>query len=105
MLNIHQNVFSVKVLLACSQFFYSKTIYKFKIKLIYNEEKIICTKIELLNFKIILTSAKLDMAGLRLLSNCLIFSDDASVNIQLKTFLLLSNYTELSIREKTNKFW
>ena len=44
-------------------------MYKFKIKLLYNEEKFICTKRELLNFKITLPMAKLDMVSSRLISN------------------------------------
>ena len=47
--------------------------------------------------------AKLDMIGSKLVSNGLIFSDDIPVDIQLVTFLLLSNITELSIGRKTRK--
>ena len=36
-------------------------MYKFKMKLLYNEEEFFCTKIELLNFKITLLLVKLDM--------------------------------------------
>ena len=61
-------------------------MYKFKIKLIYNEEKIFSTKTELLNFKITLPLAKLDMVGSRLVSNDLIFLDDIPVDIQVVTF-------------------
>ena len=68
-------------------------------KLLYNTEEIFCTKTEFLNFKITLPLAKLDMIGSRLVSNGLIFSDD----IQLVTFLLLSEISELSIRAKTKK--
>ena len=39
----------------------------------------------------------------RLLSNGLIFSDDIPVEIQLVTFLLLSNIRELSTGAKTRK--
>ena len=56
-------------------------------KLLYNVEKLFCTKAELLNFKITLTLAKLNIVGSRSVSNGLIFSDD----IQLVTLLLLSN--------------
>ena len=47
-------------------------MYKFKIKLLYNEKIFSCTKTELLNFKITLRLAKLGMAGSRLVSNGLI---------------------------------
>ena len=56
------------------------------------------------NLKITLLLAKLDMIVSRLVSNGLIFSDDISVDIQLVTFLLLSNISELSIVAKTKKF-
>ena len=36
-------------------------MYEFKIKLLYNEGKLFCTKTDLLNFKITLPLAKLDM--------------------------------------------
>ena len=82
-------------------------MYNFKIKLLYNEEKIFCTKTELLNFNITLPLPKLDIVGSRLVSNGLIFSDDIPVDIQLIMFLLLSNIGKLSIRvgAKTRKFW
>ena len=67
-------------------------------------EKSFCIKAELLNFKITLPMANLDMVGSRLVSNGLIFSDDILVKIQLVTFLLLSNIRELSIGSKTKKF-
>ena len=79
-------------------------MYKFKIKLLYNEEKIFCTKTELLNFKITLPLAKLEMVVSRLVSNDSIFSDDIPVNILSVTFLLRSNIRELSIGAKTRKF-
>ena len=41
--------------------------------------KFFCTKTELLNFKITLPLAKLDMISSRLVSNGLIFSDDILV--------------------------
>ena len=69
-------------------------------KLLYNEETVFCTKAELLNFKITPPLAKLDMAGSRLVSNGLIFSNDNPVAIQLVTFLLLSNIRKLSIGAK-----
>ena len=56
-------------------------MYKFKIKLLYNEEKLFCTKTELLNFEFTLPLAKLDIVGSRPVSNGLIFSDDISVDI------------------------
>ena len=68
------------------------------------KKKFFFTKTDLLNFKITLPLAKLDMAGSRLVSNGLIFSDDIPVDIQLVTFLLLSNIRELSIGAKTRKF-
>ena len=43
------------------------------------------------------------MVDSRLVSNGLIFSDDIPVNIQLVTFLLLSNFSKLSIGAKTRK--
>ena len=48
--------------------------------------------------------AKLDMSGARLGSNGLIFSRNIPVNIQLVTFLLLLNVSELSIGEEAKKF-
>ena len=63
-------------------------------KLLYNKEKLFCTKTELLNLKITLSSAKLLMLGSRLVSNGLIFLDNIPVNIQLVTFLLLSYFSE-----------
>ena len=41
-------------------------MYKFKIKMLYNEKEFCCTKTDLLNFKIILPFPKLDIteAGL-----------------------------------------
>ena len=62
-----------------------------------NEEKFSYTKTELLNFKITLPFAKLDMVGSRLVSNGLNFSGDTPVNIHKSvTFLLLSTVSELS---------
>ena len=69
-------------------------MYKFKIKLLYNEKKLFCTKTELLNFKFTLELAKLDMVGLKLVSHSLNFSYDNPVDIQLVTFycyLILRN--------------
>ena len=48
-------------------------MYKFKIKLLFNEEKLYCIKAELLNFKITLPLAKLGMVRSRFVSNGLIF--------------------------------
>ena len=59
---------------------------------------------QLLNFKITLPQAKLDMVGSRLVENVLIFPDHIPVEIQLVTFLLLSNISKLSIGAKTKKF-
>ena len=78
-------------------------MYKFKIKILYNEEEFFCTKTEFLDFKIIQLLAKLDMISSKLVSNDSIFSDDILVDIQLVTFLLLSNISELSIGAKTKK--
>ena len=61
-------------------------MYKFKMKLIYNEEEFFLTKTELLNFKITVSMAKLDMVGSRLVSNGLIFSDDIPVGISVLIF-------------------
>ena len=56
-------------------------MYKFKIKLLYNEEELFSTTTDLLNFKITLPLAKLDMVDSRLVSNGLIFSDDIPADI------------------------
>ena len=58
----------------------------FKIKLLYNEEKLVYTKTELLSFKVTLPLAKLDIVGSSPVSNCLIFSDNILVDIQLVAF-------------------
>ena len=55
------------------QVFNSNNLYKFHIELLYKEEKLFCTKAELLNFKCTLTLAKLDIVDSRLVSNGLIF--------------------------------
>ena len=73
-------------------------------KFLHNEEELFCTKTELLNFKVTLLLAKLNMVGSRLVSNGLFFSNDIPVNIQLVTFLLLSNISKLSIGPKAKKF-
>ena len=78
-------------------------MHKFKIKLLYNKEKLFCTKTEMLNFKITVTLAKLDMVASRLVTNGLIFVDGIPVNIQLVTFSLLSIISELEIGIKTQK--
>ena len=67
-------------------------MYKFQIKLLYNEERLFCTKTELLNFNFTLPLAKLDMVGSRLVSNVLIFSYDTLVDIQLITFTPGNNF-------------
>ena len=62
-----KNIFREKLLVGlCGQLFNSKAMYKFKIKLIYNEEELLCTKTDLLNLKVTLSLAKLDMVGSRL---------------------------------------
>ena len=63
------------------------------------------TKTVLLNYKITLPLAKLGMISSKLVSNDLVLSIDIPVNIQLVTFLLVSNIRELSIQAKsTNSF-
>ena len=57
----------------CGQLFNLKTMYKFKTKLLYNENELFCIKIELINFKITVPLAKLDMVSSKLVSNGLIF--------------------------------
>ena len=79
-------------------------MYKFKIKLAYKTEKLFYIKAELLNFSFTLPLGKLDIVGSRLVSNGLIFSDDIPVDIQVVTFLLLSNTRELSTGAKARKF-
>ena len=74
---------------------------KFKIKLLCNEEELFWTKTGLLNFKLNLPLAKLVMVGARLTSNALIYLGNIPSDIQLMTFLLLSNISELSITVKT----
>ena len=59
----------------------------------------------MLKIKITLPSAKLDIIGSRLVSNDLFFLKAFPVNLQLVTFLFLSNIMELSIGTKTRKFW
>ena len=78
-------------------------MYKFKVKLLYNEEELFYIKIKLPNLNIALPLAKLDIVSSRLVSNGLIFSVNIPVDIQLVTFLLLSNIRELSIGGKTTK--
>ena len=80
-------------------------MYKFKIKLLYNQGTFFRIKIKSLNFKIIIPLAKLDTVGSRLVSNVLISPDDIPVDIQWVTFLLLSNSRELGIGTKTKKLW
>ena len=48
-------------------------MYKSEIKLLYSEEEHFCIKTELLNFKITLPLARLDIVGSRLVSAGLIF--------------------------------
>ena len=79
-------------------------MYKFKMKLLYNEEKLFCAKTKLLNFKDTLLLAKSDMVDSRLTSSGLVFSDVIPVDIHLLTFLLLSSISELSIEAKAKKF-
>ena len=67
------------------------------------EKNFFCARTELLNFRLTLRLAKLDMIGAKLVSKGLILSRDAPIDIQLVTFLLLSNVKELSIGAKTKK--
>ena len=48
-------------------------MYKFKMKLLYNEEELFCTKTELLNFKLTLPLTELVMIRARLVSSHLVF--------------------------------
>ena len=58
----NKQYFSVKVLVGLrGQLFNSYTTYKFKMKLLYNDEEFFYTKTELLSFKIILSLGILDM--------------------------------------------
>ena len=68
------------------------------------KKKNFCIKTELLNSKVTLPLAKLDMVNSTLVSNGLIFSHDIPVNIQLVPSLLLSNIRELIIGVITRKF-
>ena len=77
---------------------------KFKARLLYKEERLFCTKAELLSFNSILPLAKLDIVHSRLVSNDLISSDDIPVDIQLVAFILLLNARELSFGAKSKKF-
>ena len=77
-------------------------MYKFKIRLLYNAEEHFCAKTVLLNFKFALQFAKIDMVGVRVVSNSLTFSDDIPVDTQLVTLLLLSNITEPSMGQNKN---
>ena len=58
----------------------------------------------MLNSHIILPLAKLDVVISRLVSNSLVFSVDIPVDIELVTFLLLSNTSELTNGTKKWKF-
>ena len=69
-----------------------------------NKEEFFSTKTELLSFKITLPLVKLGMIDSRLVSSSLIFLGDTLFNIQLVTFLLLSNDSELIIGAKTKNF-
>ena len=56
------------------------------------------------NFNFPLPLAKLDIVSLRQISNGSIFLDDIEVNIQLVTFLLLSDIKEITLGAKIRKF-
>ena len=58
----------------------------------------------MLNFSFPLPLAKLDIVSLRQISNGSIFLDDIEVNIQLVTFLLLSDIKEITLGAKIRKF-
>ena len=79
-------------------------MYRFKMKLLYNEEGFFRSKTEMLNFEITVPLVKLDMVGSKLVSNGFIFSGDIPINIQLVPFLLLSNVSGLSIGVKIKMF-
>ena len=97
----NKHLFSGKLLVGLrGQLFNSLTMYEFKINLLYSEEELFCTKTELLNFKITKALAKLDMVCSKSVSNALISLDDIPVDIQWKTFLFISNISELSIGAK-----
>ena len=79
--------FKVKFLAGLpAQVFHSQTISKLNIKLLYKEERLICTKTELSNFSFTLALAKLDIVSSRLASDGFIFSDGTPIDIQLATF-------------------
>ena len=63
-------------------------MYRYKITLLYSEEKRFCTQKELLDFKFALPLATLGIVSLRPISNGLTFSDNIPVNIQLVTFFV-----------------
>ena len=73
-------------------------MYKFNMKLLFTEEERFWIKTELLNFKITLPLAKLDMVGSRLVSY---FFRWYSSQYPVSDFLLWSNVNELSIGAKT----
>ena len=58
----------------------------------------------MLNFKITLPLAMLDMVGSQLVSGGLVFSHYIPVDIQLVIFLLLLNISELAFWGKTKYF-
>ena len=64
-----------------------------------------CTKTELVNFEITLPAAKFHLVGSRLVSKALIFSNDILADIQVITFLLLSNIRERSIGANTRTLY
>ena len=47
----------------CCQVFHSQAMFRFKLKLLSHEEKVFCSKTELLNLKFTLPLAKLDIVG------------------------------------------
>ena len=76
----------------------------YKTEWLCNKEEFFSTKTELLSFKITLPLVKLGMIDSRLVSNSSIFLGDTLFNIQLVTFLLLSNDSEPIIGAKTKIF-
>lgn len=67
-------------------------MYEFKIKLLYNSEKLFCAKRELLSFNITLPLAKLDIAGSRLVSTGLIFQMILRFDIQLVGKMFMESF-------------
>ena len=54
-------MFYCKTIARIMQLIHSQNMYKFKMKLLHNKEKIFCSKTELLDERLTLSLAKLDM--------------------------------------------